>query len=589
MIDPVKRWNPKQGLVMGAVLLIVLGVYVSSLHNPFQYDDIHSILDNPHIRSLGNIPLFFVQPEMFSVHPQSAMYRPLVLVSYALNYALGEYGVIYYHATNLLVHCGNSLLVFFLLRTFGVGALGRIVGTLLFGLHPVNSEAVNYISSRSESLCAFFFLLAFLCYRRGTAGEYGYSPFLPAGVVCFAGAMLSKSVGITFIGVLLWYELLRIGEGRTLLRIIKWQWPFWLVGMVYLYYTRRLVETALLEEPLRGSVVQLLTQMKALVYYLQLLLFPVKLNVEHQFILADGIAQGPVLASMLFITSLLFWLLKGNRAVDRRFWVGWVGLALIPTLLIPLNVLVNEHRLYLPMAAFAVLAGLSFGRLVEMGPRRIVIAAIASLLLFGLIDRQRIQVWSSIEKLWLDSLEKSPLMPRPHIHVGDFHRANNRNEDALREYGKALSVYPRMLSGADMLVAYNNIGSTYLAMGRFAEATQAYQRALQVDSTYAKAKVSLDGLLALQADDRDPMAEKLRKQGLNLLLSNRFDEAEARLRMSLNLHNDLQTWMALGLVYERQGDHQAAIGVYEILRKMSSGTRYAETAEEKIRLIRDRQ
>ena len=154
------------------------------------------------------------------------------------------------------------------------------------------------------------------------------------------------------------------------------------------------------------------------------------------------------------------------------------------------------------------------------------------------------------------------------------------------EYSKALSVYPRMLSGADMLVTYNNIGSTYLAMGRFAEATQVYQRALQIDSTYSKVKASLEGLLALQAEDQNPRAEKLRKQGLNLLIRNCFDEAEARLKMSLNLHNDLQTWMALGLVYERKEDRQAAIEVYEILRKMGSGTGYAETAKEKIRTLR---
>ena len=586
MIDTVEKWNPKQGLSMGGVLLVVLGVYANSLYNPFQYDDIHSILDNPHIRSLGNIPTFFVQPEMFSVHPQSAMYRPFVLVSYALNYTLGEYDVAYYHATNLLVHCGNSLLVFLLLCTLGVGTVGRIVGTLLFGLHPVNTETVNYISSRSESLCAFFFLLAFLCYRQGTAREYGYRPFLVAAAICFAGAMLSKSVGVTFIGVIFWYELLRPGEGRTFPRIIKMQWPFWLVGMVYLYSIRRLVGTALLGEPVRGVKEQLLTQVKALVYYMQLLLFPVKLNVEHQFLLADGIAQGPVLASMLLIASLLFWLFRGRKGMRRRFWVGWMGIALAPTLLVPLNVLVNEHRLYLPTIAFAVLVGLGFDRLFEMRLRRVALATATVLLLFGVIAHQRTGVWASAEELWLDSLEKSPLMPRPHIHAGDVHRSNNRSEEALMEYSKALSEYPRMLSGADMLVTYNNIGSTYLAMGRFAEATQVYQRALQIDSTYSKVKASLEGLLALQAEDQNPRAEKLRKQGLNLLIRNCFDEAEARLKMSLNLHNDLQTWMALGLVYERKEDRQAAIEVYEILRKMGSGTGYAETAKEKIRTLR---
>lgn len=127
-----------------------------------------------------------------------------------------------------------------------------------------------------------------------------------------------------------------------------------------------------------------------------------------------------------------------------------------------------------------------------------------------------------------------------------------------------------------------------MAMGRFVEAVDAYQRALQIDSTYTKSRESLDGLLALQSQARDPKAEKLRKQGLNLMILGRLDEAVASLKSSLELQNDPQTWMGLALTYERIEDWEGALRAYEILKQLAKEGKYTETAEEKIRSLKDR-
>ena len=106
---PALRQGQWRGLA--AIIALTALVYAGSLHHPFQYDDIHSIVENPHIRSLGNIPAFFYRPELFSADPRNAMYRPLVLVSYALNYALSGDEVWSYHLFNLGVHLGTSCLL----------------------------------------------------------------------------------------------------------------------------------------------------------------------------------------------------------------------------------------------------------------------------------------------------------------------------------------------------------------------------------------------------------------------------------------------------------------------------------------------
>jgi protein O-mannosyl-transferase len=562
-------------------------VYAHGLGNSFQYDDIHSIVENPHIRSLSNFPLFFTDPTFFSGDPKSAMYRPLVLVSYAFNHAISGYGVVSYHWFNLLVHAGNSLLVFFLLHIFGANTRGAFLGGLLFGLHPVNSEVVNYISSRSESVCALFFLLSFFCYASGREKGKGDCRWFAVSYISFFGALLSKGVGITLIGVLLAYEILYLRKKnmQDLRQIARYQWPFWGGGIVYLAFIRTMVSKALVEEPVRDSGVQLFTQTKGLVYYLKLLVTPVGLNVEHQFFLGQGLGELAVLLSMGMLVSVIWISVKGNAGSgDWLFWLIWPIIILLPTLIVPLNVLVNEHRLYLPMVAFAALGGKWLGKR-SWGWGAL---ALILLLCYGALAHQRTREWRDRESLWGAALARSPLMPRPHIFMGDHFKERGAHLQALGHYQRALEVHPQVLSGGDQLTIYNNIGATLLAMGRFVEAVDAYQRALQIDSTYTKSRESLDGLLALQSQARDPKAEKLRKQGLNLMILGRLDEAVASLKSSLELQNDPQTWMGLALTYERIEDWEGALRAYEILKQLAKEGKYTETAEEKIRSLKDR-
>ena len=141
-------------------------VYANSLGGGFHYDDEHSVEANPYVRSLGNVPRFFADPTMFSVDAEKGMYRPVLLVTYAVNFALGEFDVWGYHAVNVGVHAANACLVWWLASLLGLSAPGAALAGLLFAVHPACSEPVNYISSRSESLAALFYLLALSLWLR---------------------------------------------------------------------------------------------------------------------------------------------------------------------------------------------------------------------------------------------------------------------------------------------------------------------------------------------------------------------------------------------------------------------------------------
>ena len=133
--------NPALGLA--GISLFVFTIYATSLGNPFQYDDAHSIVDNRHIQSLANIPSFFADPTMFSEDAASAMYRPLILVSYGLNHALGGYEPEGYHLVNLFVHLANLVLVYVLVRL-----LGRTLGVEQHAHRHVGGAAVSVHDAR---------------------------------------------------------------------------------------------------------------------------------------------------------------------------------------------------------------------------------------------------------------------------------------------------------------------------------------------------------------------------------------------------------------------------------------------------------
>ena len=186
-----------------------LVVYANSLSNSFHFDDQHYIVTNPYITDLSNIPSFFKSTRYSSFEMVfTAHYRPLLMTSYALNYAMGGLNPAGYHAVNLLFHAGSAFLVFLILeamlersgdtllnskelsrvslerlsqelkqsrRDKNVPPIDRrgfltpsvvvaVAAALIFAVHPFNSEVVNYITARSSVMCAFFYLLAFYCW-----------------------------------------------------------------------------------------------------------------------------------------------------------------------------------------------------------------------------------------------------------------------------------------------------------------------------------------------------------------------------------------------------------------------------------------
>ena len=451
----------KNQAASGLLVFVLLAIlYAPSIDNAFQYDDRHSIVENPHIRMTSNIPSFFADPTLFSRDPDKAMYRPLVLVSLALNYAWSAQQPYSYHLVNTGIHILCSLFLWGILLRLGRPPCMALLGALLFALHPLCSEPVNYISSRSE-LLAGLGGLSMLWFYMWAAEEGGGGRWYLVSLLCFIGGLLSKSVALT---APLWLVAWDIQRG------MRWRWkayiPYGAIGLGYIWMVGTALERAMVSDPVRAFDEQMATQIKALVYYLYLLWSPTALSVDHAFNVSE-FGDLAVWIAVALLLSLLWFLGRVRSSV-----LGWViGLsALLPTLLVPLNVLVNEHRLYLPIAGMAViLSGLrGLERIPQIGW-----GAPFLLLLFSGLTLQRNAIWQDEWTLWQDAHQKNPRSVRPLVYMGNAQRERGSSNRALEAYAKALELEPHNA------VVRAGMAGVFLDKGESGRAVQYYAQALK--------------------------------------------------------------------------------------------------------------
>jgi tetratricopeptide (TPR) repeat protein len=463
-------WRPV--VLVGLVFL----AYGNSLSGSFHYDDEHSIVRNRSIQKLSEVPNFFVDISAFSGDEGKGMYRPLLLVTYALNYTIHELNTTGFHVVNVLLHAMCSLLVWRLAFTglapmFGRGGRPRAQGhpqaawvaAAVFALHPALTEPVNYVSSRSETLMALFFLLTLSLHTRKPSNE---SIAVGARLTLIL-ALLSKETAIVLLAILplldLWNPRVRVSVRQMTMRHA----PYWLIGGLYLcilFWTDFLGSGG--TEQVRDTLSQFLTQVKAPAYYLRLLILPSHLSVDHAFSVSDRVSPAVVLGLGLVLT-LFFVSLRGRRTWPQLTLSLLVGACvLLPTSVVPLNILVNERRVYLVLAALCI----ATPSLLDLRLRG---GTILTLILLTVLTVQRNQVWATPLSLWEDAASRGARSYTATVNLGKALQEAGDVEGAVAAYRRALSI------NAERGDAYNNLAVLQHEAGRVTEAIQTYQSALE--------------------------------------------------------------------------------------------------------------
>ena len=474
------------------ILLLPLLVYAGSLGHPFQYDDFHSIVNNDAIRSVGRIPTYFVDPGAFSGDPSIAMYRPLLLATYALNHAVSGYEAWSYHLVNGALHAACTYALYLLATALGLSPGAATLAALVFALHPANAESVNYISSRSELLVGLFVLVGLWLHMRFSGAA--------SVTVLYALGLGAKSVAVVLPVLCLGYDLLC--RRAQLRQRVPTYAAMAAVTALYLLGAGHFLKKAALDAPVRPFAEQIWSQVKALVFYVRLLAVPRGLSVEHQFQISDSLWDPFAASAALVVASALAMAaLQVYRRPLVAFLAFWWLVCLAPSSLVPLNVLVNEHRLYLPSAAFALVLGLCSQGLprsvrIACGTRAWAAAGVVLLGVLGVLTIQRSQVWASDYALWQDAARKAPLMARPHIMLAEAHARDGRPTRAMAAMAEALERDPAYVLGYELLARLHR------EAGRLDSAEQWLRRGLAVDAGQALLWGELGTALVQRAQTR---------------------------------------------------------------------------------------
>ncbi len=484
------------------ILLTVLGVlvYGNHLQNPFQYDTV-SYISNQH--RLDNIDeqlsLSYLKKEFF--------HRGLLQISVALNARLDGFRPFGYHLVNFIFHLANSLLIYFITckawRYFRPGKYHpqdfeirsiSLFTAMLFLLHPIQTESVVYIMSRSEVFAGTFYLSAFLLLQ--ACLDPGSLPNTRLRVIAvfiipliFVLGFSVKQTVITLPMMLLLYFLIgQSSESRSIRLLNKFKWGIGIVSLVglLLLFRKLLSDESFLIGPSTagediGRLNYMLTQPSVILfYYLKLFLWPINLNVDPDIPMVTQWWSWRFWSSFMVILSAIYFSFKARGTPFIFFLVCWFIVVISPSSsIITLNDLGAEHRTYLASYAFYAV----FGILVYLVShfifphqsinRRFLILGFSIFISvsFSLLTVQRNEVWTSEVLLWSDAVKKSPEKIRPMINLARAHTTVGNFDLAVNYYEKAHSLNPNVFA------TNYNLGNLYMERGRKEDALLLFRNA----------------------------------------------------------------------------------------------------------------
>jgi tetratricopeptide (TPR) repeat protein len=534
-------------LLAGAALALgTLLLYGGTLRYPFILDDIPAIAGNPSVRGLWSA---LAPPQRLPVSG-----RPLLNLSYALNYALGRYDVRGYHAFNIAVHALCALALFGIVRrTLAGPALGArhglgatpvaFLAAALWAFHPLTTEAVTYVSERAESLMGLFYLSTLYLFVRARDSR-APAPWLAASALSCLLGVLTKEVIATAPLVVLLYD--RAFCSGSLAAALRARWRY------YAGLAAALAPLALLLPGAGrrgvgfgagvGALEYARLSCRSVALYLRLSLWPHPLVFDYgpaSALPAGGTACALLVAALVALAALAL-----VRRPATGFVCAWFLAILAPTSsFIPLAYQPTaEHRAYLPLAAVACAAALCARRLLGRWAAPALAAAAA---LLGILAHERNRDYRTELAIWGDTAAKAPGNPRAHCNLGvALAGIPGREPEAMAEYREALRLDPgyaeahndsglllaralgsyqdaaaefgeAIRSRPDYVEAHDNLGMALAALpGRLPDAVREYGEAIRLDPGYAKAHndlgVALAGMPGRLADGAAQFEEALR-------------------------------------------------------------------------------
>lgn len=417
-----------------ALVLAVLAAYLPSLFAPFQFDDWWQVVDDPRVQSL---------PAWWQAMPGI---RPLLKLSFALNASLAPepWGL---RLVNVCVHALNGVLLLALMRRWlpGLGlaaqpaARAAFAAAAVFALHPAATEAVTYVSGRSVSLMAMFYLASLLALARVQESAHTAQWRLLSAAL-FALALAVRETAVTL--PLAWLLFARCSgqSWRDAVRPLRAHGLVLLVAAAAAAFTPGYRSFFSWSLHARGLVSQCLGQLEAHVYLLTGPLPALRLNIDPDLHVPSALtAAGVALVALALALAVLSW--RRRRAWPwLAFGLAWYVLQLAPSnSLLPRFDLANDRHLYMALVGPWLLVTIGLAKLPRVA-YALALALLVTALAAATLHRNH--DYRSERSLWEDTVRHSPGKARPWLNLGHARQLAGDVDGALAAYRCAVSREP---------------------------------------------------------------------------------------------------------------------------------------------------
>lgn len=540
-------------IVFVALSVLAVVLYSSALHGPFIFDDGMYISKNPLLKNLGNF-----------WPPSGPRY-----LSFALNFRLGGLDTFGFHLVNVIIHIVNGLLVYALvIATFRTPWMERaeiearervafflaLIASVLFIVHPVQTQAVAYMAQRFASLATLFYLLSLVSYIRWRLSSGGKAFKVSLYIVALASAIAAqntKEISFTLPVMIVLYEGVFFGWDKKRIPALI---PL-ILTLIIIPLTILGPEAGLggggsdIGEMTRELQIRdltalsrhdyLVTQFRVIVTYIRLIVMPVNQTLDYDYPLFTSMFSPEPLISFLFLLAvavIAVWIFVKSRSTNCAFGllfssgVFWFFITLsIESSIIPINDLLFEHRLYLAMpgAVLAFGSALMYGLRFVPGNRSMAFAATAAIIVAAVLSvplsvatYMRNTVWADEVVFWKDAAIKSPMKARVHNNLGSVYHRKDDLARAMDEFKRAIELKPNF---AD---AHYNLGVAYKDTGRMDDAISEFEAAV----TYQPTKVNAHNNLGLAYKYLGRYDEAASEFETALSINPGFDDAYDNLR-----------------------------------------------------------
>jgi tetratricopeptide (TPR) repeat protein len=582
---PAGHTLPRAWFVAAALALSIGTVYGPALTAPLIFDDVDTITRNDSITAIW--PLFGSEAHRGPLNPPPNVptsARPLVNLSFAINYQFSQLHPAGYHAANAIIHFLTAMLLWAIVRRtlrlpYFAGRFEAVAGWLAFAvaliwaLHPLQTEAVIYATQRTELMMALFYLATVYCslrYWASTSHEPQRKAWLTLAVFACLAGMASKEVMVSAPLIVLLFD--RAFITGSLAGALRKSWPLY-AGLAATWI---LLVGLSLGSPHGGAAgfqlgppayVWWATQAKIFWLYLKLAIWPWPLLIHYQLPYVSTFSEALLYVIPLVLLGVAtLWMLWRNRPVGL---LGtWYFAILSPTFLIPvITEMAAERRMYLPLAALVILFVVGGYRLAilylplkaNFGPtfdiRFLPFMALLFLLAMvcGVISATRLSVYQQPSRLWQQVLRVQPQNDTAHQQLGKYLNDAGDTEAAIAHFREAVRLNP----GSSR--ARYNLGVLLFKTKAINDAVAQFSEGARLSPDDVQILLNLSGTLtlvgrndealkvvdaALQLSPDDWMLHNNRGDALKNLSRNpesiqAFQEALRLNPMALELYNDI--------------------------------------------------